>query len=127
MSLDNQNNKATRRRQFFKTAGNYIAGYSLLALVMLALFFLLFRIRSDVILLAFQSGKNQVDVRGISNIIIVFAGLIMMVGVVYAEDYLRKGIPERRLWQCILRIYIATAGAWVFWLALFYILLWIIM
>lgn len=126
MTSTNQNNKSARKKLFFQRAGSFAIGYFLYALVMAALFFLLFRIRSDVILLAFQAGKNLVDVRGISNIIVVAAGVIMLVGVVYSEDYLRKGIFDGKLWKCILRIALATGIAWGGWLVLFYLLYWII-
>ncbi len=126
MNSTDKNNKAARRKAFLQKAGNYTIGYLLYALVLVALFFLLFRIRSDVILLAYQAGKNMVDVRGISNIIVLLVALIMLVGMVYSEDYLRKGIADGRLWNCILRIYIAAASAWAFWLVLFYILVWVI-
>lgn len=114
------------KKSFFRTAGAYIIAYLLFAIVLLSLVLLLFRIRSDVIMVAFELGNNRAVVRGLSNISVVIAGIVMLVGVVYSDDYLRRGIEAGKMWKHILRIFIVTAAAWALWMLAYFIAIWII-
>jgi hypothetical protein len=48
---------------------------------------------------------------------------MMLVGVVYSEDYLRKGIAQNRMWKHILRIFLYTGSAILVSLGLYYTLI----
>ncbi len=50
----------------------------------------------------------------------------MLVGVVYSDDYLRRGIEAGKHWKHILRIYIGTAAGWALWFLAYYITILII-
>lgn len=126
MTSNGQNQKTSRLKSFLQKAEHYLVGYLLYAGTMAALFFLLFRIRLDAILITSGMGYNIVQVRGTSNFIIVILALIMLVGVGYSEDRLRKAIEENRMWKVLLRIYLVTAAAWIFWLCIYTVAKWIV-
>ena len=127
MTSKNQNQKTSKLKVFLRKAENYLLGYLLYAVIMAALFFLIFRIRMDMILISTELGYNIFQVRTITNYSILISSLIMLVGVGYSEDRLRKAIEENRMWKVLLRIYLVTAAVWVFWLCVYYIAMWIIL
>jgi hypothetical protein len=127
MISNTQNQKTARRKELLRKAGNYLLGYVLYAGVMAALFFLLWRIFTDVTLVSSLMGYNVFQVEGITNYTVVILGLIMLVGVGYSEDRLRKAIPENRMWKVLLRIYLVTAAAWALWMGAYYVVVWFIL
>jgi len=127
MASNNPNNNTSKTKSLFYKAGRYLLGYFLFTVILAALFFLLWRIRADVIIMAYQLDYNIVQVTGISNYTIVIAGILMLVGVGYSEDRLRKAIEENRMWKPIRRIFVATAALWGIWVAIYYVAMWIIL
>jgi hypothetical protein len=88
----------------------YLLCYTIfLMLVGLALF-ILFRVRSDIIVVAFWMGYNQVIVKGISNLGVMIAGIIILGGVIFMEDHLRKGVENGLFWKRALRLVVIELG-----------------
>lgn len=114
-------------KSFLQKAGAYVIGYLFLLIVFVSLIFLLFNIRGDVIDIAFFLGKNSVQVRGISNLAIMLAGIVMLVGLVYSDDYLRRGIIAGKMWKHILHIALAAAGAWLIELLTVLFIKWVVL
>ncbi|MCE5208124.1 MAG: hypothetical protein LLG42_07410 [Chloroflexi bacterium] len=123
MTSDNQDRKITSKTDRFRIVGNYVLGYLFFAIFLFLLVFLLFRIRANVIQIAFLLGNNEVKVKGISNLAVLFSAIIMLAGIVFSEDYLRKGIAQNRMWKHILRIFIVTGSAILVSLGLYYALM----
>ncbi|MHB9004911.1 MAG: hypothetical protein ACYC6C_12785 [Coriobacteriia bacterium] len=126
MTTNGQYQKTSRLKMLFRKAGTYLLGYLLYAGVMAALFFLLFRVRLDTILITSVLGYNIVQVRGASNFLVVSLALIMLVGVGYSEDQLRKAIEENKMWKVLLRIYAVTAAVWIVWVSVYTLATWVI-
>lgn len=99
--------------------------YLLYAVCMAALMFLLFRIYVDMNLITSVAGSNVFQVSWMANWTVLIVGLVMLVGVGYSEDRLRKAIEENRMWKVLLRVYLATAAAWALWEAIYYVAMWI--
>jgi hypothetical protein len=88
----------------------YVLCYTIfLVLVGLALY-ILFRVRSDIIVIGFWLGYNQVIVKGISNLGVMITGIIILGSVIFMEDHLRKGVENGLLWKRALRLVLIELG-----------------
>jgi len=105
----------------------YLITYSIFIVFLILAAFLLFRLRTNVIQIGFLLGLNQVQVKGLSNMGVLIAGILILIGIVYSEDYLRNGIHENEMWKRILRVFIVEASLILFSLALYYILLMLVL
>lgn len=102
---------------------DYVVGYIFYAIFVLLAAYLLFRIRINVIQIAFLLINNAAKVRGISNTVVVISGIGIFAVVMFGEDYLRKGIEQHRMWKHLLRIFALTCSAILFSLGLNFVLL----
>jgi hypothetical protein len=127
MKSNAQNQKTSRLKAFLRKAAKYFLGYLLYTVCMAALVFLLFRIDMDLTLILTALGDSKFQVRGITNWTVVIMGLLMLVGIGFSEDWLRKSIAENRMWKVLLRMYLATAAAWLLWEGIYFVAIRIIL
>ncbi len=109
--------------QNLQIAGRYILVYLFFIAFLVLAAFLLFRVRMNIIQIAFLLGYNQVQVKGISNLGILISGVLILASIVFAEDYLRKGVQEGLMWKRLLRVFITEGGVILFSLLLYYIIM----
>lgn len=112
-------NKNSNRTQLVL---RYIFGYLLFFVFLILSAFLLFRLRTNLIQISFLLGYNQVQVKGISNLGVLIGGVLILSGIVFSEDYLRKGIQQADLWPRVLRLFLVEGGLILFSFALYYVL-----
>jgi hypothetical protein len=127
MTSNTQNQKPSRLKEFLRKAANYLLGYLLYAGPMVALVFLLFRIYVDLNLITSVAGYNKFQVSLIANWGVLLIGLVLLVGVGFSEDRLRKSIAENGMWKVLLWIYLATAAIWAVWEGVYYVSMWILL
>ena len=118
-SLSKANKKEGRSPRVFK----YIIGYTLFIIFLVLAALLLFRVRMNLIQIGFLLGYNAVQVKGISNLGVLFGGILILAGIIFSEDYLRKGIEQDRLWVHARRIFTVEIGLLAFSLILYYVLM----
>ena len=118
--LSRQNEMKPEKR--LQIAGRYILVYSIFIVFLVLAAFLLFRIRMNVIQIGFLLGYNQVQVKGFSNLGVLISGILILGGIVFAEDYLRKGVELGLMWKRLLRVFIIEAGIILLSLLLYYII-----
>jgi hypothetical protein len=127
MTSNTQNQKPSRLKEFLRKAANYLLGYLLYAGPMVALVFLLFRIYVDLNLITSVAGYNKFQVSLIANWAVLLIGLVLLVGVGFSEDRLRKSIAENRMWKVLLWIYLATGAIWAVWEGVYYVSMWFLL
>ena len=103
--------------------GIYLVTYALLFIFVLLAAFILFRVRINIVQIAYLAGNNSVTVKGISNLGVLITGVLLLVGIVASEDYLRNGVEKGVLWKRALRIFIIEASIITVSLSLYYIIL----
>ena len=96
------------------------------SLIIASAAFLLFRVRMNVVQIAFLAGKNSVQVKGISNLVILFTGVLLLVGIVASEDYMRKGVELGKMWKRALQVFLVEAVLITISLSLYYIIMMIV-
>ena len=121
-TAQNQNLDADKKSTGMNRVLRYIAGYSLFLVFLVAAAFLIFRLRANLIQIAFLLGYNQVKVKGIANLGILFGGILVLAGVIFSEDYLRKGIQKKQMLQHALHIFLAEISLF----AISYLLYWLL-
>jgi len=117
--IDTSNNKKESNPRL---VGRYVLAYFLLLIFILLAAFILFRVRINIVQIAFVAGYNQVKVKGIANMGVLITGIILLSGIVVSEDYLRNGVEKKELWKRALRIFFVEATIIAFLLALYYII-----
>lgn len=105
----------------FRIAATYIIGYLTFTASLLLVVILLFRIRMNIVQIAFLLGKNQVEVKGLANFGVLISGIILLAGIIFSEDYLRKGIEKNRMWKHLLRIFLVEGTAVMISLGLYFL------
>jgi hypothetical protein len=118
-SLTPENKKKERVQRVFR----YIIGYTLFIIFLILAAFLLFRVRTNLVQIGYLMGYNAVQVKGISNLGVLFGGILILAGIIFSEDYLRKGIQQESLWKHALRIFIVEVGLIAFSFILYYVLI----
>jgi hypothetical protein len=101
----------------------YVIAYFLLFIIVLLAVVLLFRVRMNVVQIAYLTGKNSVQVKGISNLVVLFTGVLLLVGIVVSEDYMRKGVELGKMWIRALRVFIVEAVLLIISFSLYYIIM----
>ena len=114
--------KGENEKSGFTIIGKYLLAYILLSLFVLLAAVILFRVRMNIVQIAFLVGLNSVKVKGISNLGVLITGLLLLAGIVASEDYLRNGVELGKLCKRALRIFIIEAGILIFLLSLYYII-----
>lgn len=101
----------------------YVVAYFLLFIIVILAAVLLFRVRMNVVQIAYLSGMNSVQVKGISNMVILFTGVLLLVGIVVSEDYMRKGVELGKMWTRALRVFIVEAVLLAISFSLYFIIM----
>ncbi len=123
MLPDTSKQKQKKPESRLQTAGSYILLYLVFIVFLVMAAFLLFRVRMNVIQIGFLLGYNQVQVKGFSNLGVLISGVLILAGIVFAEDYLRKGVQEGLMWKRILRVFILEAGVILLSLLSYYLII----
>src|SRR4030042_6798348 len=110
------------KKKRFATVTTYLIGYVLFGIFILLLIFLLFRIRINIVQIGFLLGYNQGRVKGMSNLGVLISGVLMLIAVVFSEDYLRKGIEKDQMWIQLLRIFLVEGVVIALSLSLYFLL-----
>jgi hypothetical protein len=127
MTSISQDPKTSKFQAFLRKAARYLLGYLLFAVDMVALIFLLFRIRLDTILISDIFEYEIWEIRSITTFTILIIGLIMFAVVAYCEDRLRKAIETNGMWwKVLLRIYLGTAVAWILEICIYNAVVWFV-
>ena len=106
-----------------KPVWKYLLAYGLFAIFILVAVIILFRMRMNIIQIGFLMGYNQVQVKGIANLGVLFTGLLVLVGVVFSEDYLRNGVEKGLLFKRARLIFLVEGAIIAAQLGLYYLIM----
>jgi hypothetical protein len=99
----------------------FLTCYSVFAVLATAAALFLFRVRLNFIQISFYLGNNRVATKGISNVAVLIFGIVILSGIVFMEDYLRKGVNEGLFWRRVLQIVIVEAILFALSMGIYYI------